>query len=65
MLRCGSHESAQRAAIFYSLLGACKLHHLNPQQWLLDVLQKLPTRMANIIDDLMLQNWIANIQDAL
>ncbi len=61
----GSHESAERAAIIYSLLETCKLHHVNPQQWLLDVLQKLPTRMANNIDGLLPQNWIANIQDVV
>ena len=34
----GSHESAQRAAIIYSLLGTCKLNNINPQDWLNDVL---------------------------
>ncbi len=61
-LFCGSHESAQRAAIIYSLLGTCKLHHVNPQLWLLDVLQKLPNRMANNIDDLLPQNWNPDLQ---
>ena len=59
-LFCGSHESAQRAAVIYSLLGTCKLNNVNPQDWLLDVLQKLPSCMANNIDDLLPQNWKAD-----
>jgi hypothetical protein len=58
---CGSHESAQRAAIIYSLLGTCKLNNINPQEWLLDVLNKLPTRKAKNVDDLLPQNWNPNI----
>jgi transposase len=61
-LFCGSHESAQRAAIIYSLLGTCKLNNVNPQDWLLDVLQKLPARKANNIDDLLPQNWNPQLQ---
>jgi transposase len=62
---CGSHESAQRAAIIYSLLGTCKLNNINPQEWLLDVLNKLPARKANNIDDLLPQNWNPNLQGVL
>ena len=61
-LFCGSHESAQRAAIIYSLLGTCKLHNINPQDWLNDVLTKLPAYKANNIDDLLPQNWKPNLQ---
>jgi transposase len=62
---CGSHESAQRAAIIYSLLGTCKLNNINPQDWLLDVLNKLPTRKANNVEDLLPQNWNPNLKDVL
>jgi transposase len=56
-LFCGSHESAQRAAIIYSLFGTCKRNGINPQEWLLDVFKKLPARKAANIDDLLPQNW--------
>ena len=59
---CGSHESAERTAIIYSLFGTCKLHNINPHDWLLDVLQKLPERKANNIDDLLPQNWKPDFQ---
>jgi transposase len=62
---CGSHESAQRAAIIYSLLGTCKLHHINPQEWLHDVFKKLAERKANQIDDLLPQNWKVTTQDVV
>lgn len=62
---CGSHESAQRAAIIYSLLGTCKLNNINPQEWLLDVLNKLPTRKVNNIEDLLPQNWNPKLQSVL
>ena len=58
----GLHESAQRTAIIYPLFGTCKLNNINHQEWLLDVLQKLPARKANNIDDLLPQNWNRDLQ---
>ena len=39
-LFAGSHEAAQRNAMLYSLLGTCKLHGVNPFDWLKDVLTR-------------------------
>jgi transposase len=33
-LFAGSHEAAQRAAMIYSLFSTCKLHNINPYNWL-------------------------------
>ena len=38
----GSHEAAQRAAMIYSFMGTCKQIGINPQDWLEDVLQRIP-----------------------
>ena len=38
----GSHEAAQRAAMIYSFMGTCKQNRINPQDWLEDVLQRIP-----------------------
>jgi len=38
----GSHEAAQRAAMIYSFMGTCKQNEINPQDWLEDVLQRIP-----------------------
>ncbi len=40
-LFAGTHESAQNAAMVYSLFATCKKHDVNPQDWLTDVLLKL------------------------
>lgn len=54
---CGSHNAARRAAMLYSLLGTCKLHHMNPHEWLLDVLLRLPSHPVNRIDELLPHIW--------
>ncbi|MBL0341666.1 MAG: transposase [Bacteroidetes bacterium] len=36
-LFAGSHISAQRAAMIYSLLGTCKLKGINPYEWLKNI----------------------------
>jgi transposase len=55
-LFAGSHEAAQRSAMLYSLLGTCKLHGINPFQWLKAVLEKLPAHPINRIHELLPQN---------
>lgn len=40
-LFAGSHDAAQRAAMIYSLLATCRLHSINPYQWLKDVLERM------------------------
>jgi transposase len=35
---CGNNESAGRTAMFYSLLGSCKLAGINPMAWLTAIL---------------------------
>jgi transposase len=56
-LFAGSHDAAQRSAMFYSLLGTCKAHGIEPFTWLSDVLQKLPTHPINRIKDLLPQYY--------
>ena len=41
-LFCGSHDSAENAAIMYSLLGCCMASEVNPREWLTDVLTRIP-----------------------
>jgi len=56
-LFAGSHESAYRMAIMYSLLGTCKLNDVNPLTWLTDVLEKMPTWPKDRIKELLPMNW--------
>ena len=60
-LFAGSHESAQRIAMIYSLLGTCKANGVNPQDWLTKVFEELPNRKVNNLEDLLPQNFIAGM----
>lgn len=53
----GSHESAQRAAMFYSFFGSCKMNDVNPQEWLADVLLKLPETKTSELYTLLPNYW--------
>jgi transposase len=53
----GSVEGAHNLAIVYSVMATCKLLGINPYEYCSYVLQQLPGRQANDIDDLLPQNW--------
>lgn len=59
-LFAGSHEGAQRAAMIYSFIGTCKIHQINPQQWLTDVLQRIASHPVNKLEELLPGNWLPN-----
>lgn len=56
-LFAGSHEGAQRAAIFYSLFACCKLNEVDPVEWLADVMLRLPDHPVNRIEELLPHLW--------
>lgn len=56
-LFAGSHEAAQRSAMVYSLFATCRLHNINPYDWLKDVLQRMHLYTTNNIAELLPQNW--------
>lgn len=56
-LFAGSHESAQHAAMIYSFFASCKLHDINPYDWLLDILLRIKDHHINKLDQLLPQNW--------
>lgn len=58
-LFAGSHEAAQRSAMLYSLMGTCKLHGVNPFDWLKNVLEIIPKHTINKIQELLPYNWKA------
>jgi hypothetical protein len=67
-LFAGSHAGAKRAATVYSLLGSCKLQGINPKEYLIDVLQRLPDLPVNRLRELLPPFWkpanIASIPQA-
>lgn len=46
-LFAGSHDAAQRAALFYSLLNTCKLNGIEPWVWLKKTLSEISDHKAN------------------
>lgn len=56
-LFAGNHGSAQRIAMMYSFFATCKVHNINPQEWLTDVLQRLPDHSIQNIDALLPHKW--------
>ena len=56
-LFAGSHDAAQESAMIYSLLGTCKMHKINPWEWLTDILTRLPDHPINRIKELLPHNW--------
>ena len=55
-LFAGSHEGAKRTAIFYSFTGTCKLHGVNPMDWMTEVLSKIADHKVNKLHELFPQN---------
>lgn len=56
-LFAGSHESAQRIAIVYTITGTCKKLGIDPQTYIELLLNELPNRNVNDIDDLLPWNF--------
>lgn len=63
-LFAGSHEGAQRGAIFYSLFACCKLNEVDPVQWMEDVMRRLPEHPINRIEELLPHLWKKQIPPA-
>lgn len=55
-LFAGSHHGAQRAAMFYSFFGTCKLNQTNPYLWMKQVLEVIPDHPANKLMELLPYN---------
>lgn len=53
----GSHEAAQRSAMFYSLIGSCKMNGINPEEWLADVLDRINDTKFSQLHSLLPNNW--------
>ena len=56
-LFAGSHEAAQRTAMFYTFFAACKHHGIDPEKWLTDVLNRIHDHKVSKLHELFPQNW--------
>lgn len=52
-LFAGSHESAQRGAVIYSLIATCQIRGVEPFTWLKNALDKIPDYPANQLEKLL------------
>ncbi len=55
-LFAGSKRGAERAAMFYSFFGTCKLNNVNPFDWLKKVLKIIPEYKVNKLNELLPKN---------
>ena len=53
----GNTEAGQNLAIVQTLVQTCKLHKVNPQEYLTDVLICIQTHPQSKIDELHPKNW--------
>ena len=51
-LFAGSHNGAQRTAMFYTFFANCKLNNVNPEKWLLKVLEVIADYPCNKLHEL-------------
>ena len=56
-LFAGNHEAATRSAMLYSLFATCKLHNINPIQWLTYVFENINDHKINAIEQLLPQHF--------
>jgi transposase len=53
----GHPDAGWRSAVIYSMLVSCRRRGINPQDYVTDVLRRLPTAKTSDISDLMPANW--------
>lgn len=53
----GSDDGGRRAAIFYTIVATCKLHGVDPEAYIADVLDRVATHPQSKIAELFPQNW--------
>jgi len=57
ILFLGSLDQAKGAALLYSLMQCCRLHHVDPFIYLANVMQKIPTWPKERMDELLPHKW--------
>lgn len=62
-LFAGSEDGAERACVLYSLLATCKLHGVNPFDYLRDVTARVGTHPARAVLDLSPKAWKQKLQN--
>jgi transposase len=53
----GHPDAGWRSAVIYSIIVSCRRRRINPQDYLTDVLRRLPGQKINHIEELLPGNW--------
>ena len=53
----GHEDAGERAALFYTLVASCRVHGINPMEYLRDVLTRLPSAKNSEIDHFTPEAW--------
>ena len=53
----GHPDAGWRSAVIYTLIQSCRRHGINPQEYLTDVLQRLPSMTSSQVRELLPANW--------
>jgi hypothetical protein len=56
----GSDRGGRTAAVLYSMTCSCKHHDIDPFAYLQDVLRRLPSHLAEELDELLPDVWFAS-----
>jgi hypothetical protein len=53
----GHPEAGWRSAVIYTIIQSCRRYGINPQEYLTDVLGRLPSMTANQVKELLPDQW--------
>ena len=53
----GHPDAGWRSAVIYTLIQSCRRYGINPQDYLTDVLQRLPAMTSSQVRELLPANW--------
>jgi hypothetical protein len=53
----GHPDAGWRTAVIYPLIQSCRRYGINPQEYLTDILQRLPSMTSNQVPELLPANW--------
>ena len=56
-LFAGSQNAAQWMAMFYSFFACCQTYNVNPYEWLVDVMMRLPSQSIQNLEELLPHKW--------
>jgi len=57
-LFAGNEHGAERAALYFSLLETCKLHNIDPYEYLCDVYDRIYDCPAHQLEELLPHKWV-------